>query len=242
MKNELISLILQAVAIGLIGYVAFFKSYFSEKGKNIATKEDVQEITFLVEQAKQQFNHDLEHLRTRLTLYNESFMSIKSLERDALIKINSAYSEWVNSLVTFSLAFYFYDNYESLKTKDLFFNEKYMAFKVAEDNMHLYDHDSDLRDVSTKLTQLTLTLQESVLNHITRFILNCKSYNDIRIRASEEDQVALNKEYHERQNPVIHNSTLESHELFLEAYDYQIKLIKILNHRIYQLIEVQTLS
>lgn len=239
MEKELTSLLLQVAAIGLIGYVAFFKTYFSEKGKNMATKEDVKELTFLVEQTKQQFTSGIELLRTRLNLYHASFTSIKTLERDALIKINTAYSEWANSLVTFSLAFYFYDNYEPLKTKDLFFNEKYMAFKVAEDNLHLYAHDEELRNILTKITQATLELQESVLSHITKFILNCKTYNDLRSMAPEGDHQQLNSNYHTLQTPLIEKSTTESHRLYLIAYDYQIKLIKNLNYRIYQLIGVQ---
>lgn len=42
-----INLILESVIILLGLYLAFFKSYFSEKVKNLATKEDVSEITLV---------------------------------------------------------------------------------------------------------------------------------------------------------------------------------------------------
>jgi hypothetical protein len=52
---EIINIILQ-VALLLLGlYLAFWKSYFTEKGKNLATKEDVGDITNKVERIKNEF-------------------------------------------------------------------------------------------------------------------------------------------------------------------------------------------
>ena len=39
--TELIQLVLEALILLLLLYLAFLKSYFQEKGRNIATKEDV---------------------------------------------------------------------------------------------------------------------------------------------------------------------------------------------------------
>lgn len=52
MKPEIIFDI-TLVIIGL--YLAFFKSYFQEKGKNIATNGDIEELTLKVESVKQNF-------------------------------------------------------------------------------------------------------------------------------------------------------------------------------------------
>lgn len=58
--NEL-SIALIALACGWLGSMA--KSYFLEKGKNLATKEDIQEITEKVEFVKNQFSK--KHLRSK---------------------------------------------------------------------------------------------------------------------------------------------------------------------------------
>jgi len=238
MNQQTIQTILETFAVLLGLYLAFFKSYFQEKGKNLATEQDIQKITILVEEAKKQFTQDIELLRNRLNLYAQNFNSIKTLERNALIEINTKYSEWLQSLMTFSLGYYSYDNFEILKSKDLYFSEKYMAFNVAEDNLHLYAHDEELMSKKKQLTVLTFKLQESVLKNITSFILNCTLYNINKANAKQEDQIKLNKEYHELQQPLIYKSLLESKNIFLELHSHQVDFIKILNYKIYQLINV----
>jgi len=211
MSKESIEIALNACVLLLCFYLAFFKSYIQEKGKNLATTEDIQKITVLVEQAKKQFNEDLELLKNHLSLYNQNFVDIKTLERNALIEINTRYSEWFNSLSTFALAYYSYDNYETLKSKDLYFGEKHLAFK----------------------------LHESTLRHITNFMLNCQNYNDKRAIVKEDEQLALNKEYHEIQQGVVDSSLAESTKIQLEIMPKQIEFIKNLNHKIYKLIKSQ---
>jgi len=49
---EIINLIFDILTILLVLYFIFFKSYFSEKGKNIAKKEDIEEITEKIENLK----------------------------------------------------------------------------------------------------------------------------------------------------------------------------------------------
>jgi len=239
MSKESIEIALNACVLLLCFYLAFFKSYIQEKGKNLATTEDIQKITVLVEQAKKQFNEDLELLKNHLSLYNQNFVDIKTLERNALIEINTRYSEWFNSLSTFALAYYSYDNYETLKSKDLYFGEKHLAFNVAEDNLHLFVHDQELMDKKNDLIQLTFKLHESTLRHITNFMLNCQNYNDKRAIVKEDEQLALNKEYHEIQQGVVDSSLAESTKIQLEIMPKQIEFIKNLNHKIYKLIKSQ---
>ena len=54
-------LILQAIIMLGILYIVLFKSYFHEKGKNIATKEDIAEITHSVESIKIAFVKETEN-------------------------------------------------------------------------------------------------------------------------------------------------------------------------------------
>lgn len=68
MSKEVISIIINSSVLIIGFYLAFFKSYFQEKGKNLATSEDIQRITVQVEQVKKQFNGELELLKTQLSL------------------------------------------------------------------------------------------------------------------------------------------------------------------------------
>jgi hypothetical protein len=46
---------------------SYLPAYFSEKGKNLATKEDIKEITNIVEQVKIELSKDLEFIKWELT-------------------------------------------------------------------------------------------------------------------------------------------------------------------------------
>jgi hypothetical protein len=150
-----------------------------------------------------------------------------------LIEINTKYSEWLHSLTTLALAYYSYDNYDSLKDKDLYFNEKQLAYKVAEDNLHLFVHDSELLDKKNALVQVTFKLHASTLTHITQFISNCQIYNDIKAKAAEQDQLELNGEYHRKQQVVIDSSLQDANAIQLDIISKQIEFIKLLNYKIY---------
>ena len=237
MPQETIQTILAFLTVIIGLYLAFFKSYLTEKGKNLATKKDIGEITKIVEATKKQFTADAEYLKNRLSLFSQSFHSIKTLERDAIIEINRKYSDWLYTLTTFSLVFYDYDNYRLLKEQDFIFNSKLKEFEISEDNLHLYMHDEELRKTKLQLVQLTRELQGYLMQHITLFMTNCKIYNLERENISIEKELELNKKYHEKQQPIIDKSIKDLVEMHKKIMEHHVTFIKILNHRIYQLIE-----
>lgn len=58
------------LAILFVGcYIAFWKSYFTEKGKNLATVQDISQITELVESVKAEFAKETESLKSKLQLH-----------------------------------------------------------------------------------------------------------------------------------------------------------------------------
>src|SRR5580704_10390582 len=73
-------------------------SYFSEKGKNLATKEDVSDITQLVEAVKHSFTKETEQLKANLQLLTNVQAGIASEERTSIIEYNEKYFWWVNLL------------------------------------------------------------------------------------------------------------------------------------------------
>jgi hypothetical protein len=67
-EMELARLILDILIILLGLWALFFKAYFTEKGKNFATKEDIQEITSKIESVKLEFLKKLESNNYALAL------------------------------------------------------------------------------------------------------------------------------------------------------------------------------
>lgn len=59
--------------VNVAGLVAlFFRSYLAEKGKNLATKEDVEHITRLVEAVKSEYSLDIERYKTSLLVAGQT--------------------------------------------------------------------------------------------------------------------------------------------------------------------------
>ncbi len=65
-----------AIIAGLVQYIV---SYFTEKGKNLATKEDIKDITDKVESVKASYNEALERHKLELQKEFESHKYIKEL-------------------------------------------------------------------------------------------------------------------------------------------------------------------
>ncbi len=64
---EILAVVLNVAALLAVGLLArMFKGYASEKGKNLATKEDIAAITHEIEGVRSQYSADLERLRTDL--------------------------------------------------------------------------------------------------------------------------------------------------------------------------------
>jgi hypothetical protein len=63
-----IDMILNIINLVLLGYIVFFKKYFEKKAENLATKEDIQEITRLTEQSKTEFTKQIEEYKKELDL------------------------------------------------------------------------------------------------------------------------------------------------------------------------------
>lgn len=73
-KMEIFKLLTEIVLIILVLFLIFGKSFFSEKGKNLATKKDIKEITEKIESVKLEFNRkqsiDKYELELNQRLYN----------------------------------------------------------------------------------------------------------------------------------------------------------------------------
>ncbi len=69
-----------------------------EKGKNLATKQDISEITKLVETVKHTFTAETEKLKTNLSIYSNVHVGLVAEERNAIIEHNEKFFRWLNNL------------------------------------------------------------------------------------------------------------------------------------------------
>jgi len=77
------------ILLFLIGlYLAFFKSYFGEKGKNLATKEDISEITEKIENIKNSYAHSLEKAKSELQIKSALQQTFQGKCLEAVVAVN----------------------------------------------------------------------------------------------------------------------------------------------------------
>lgn len=117
---QLIQLLVEFAIFGLLLYVAFFKSYFQEKGKNLATKEDISHITDLVESVK-----------SRLQLSLQAKINLKREEHDAVMTYYVALSSWLQSISSCGFSGINYENMERLNTLQQQLDEMHYSTKVS---------------------------------------------------------------------------------------------------------------
>lgn len=164
-------LVIEIILVVLGVYLSFFKSYMNEKGKNLATQEDIGNITAIVEGIKKDLNDETELLKSKLSLYNQNRFSIKSAERNAMFTINKTYSGWINSLMHFSLISYDETNIEEINEMILQFNKKRLAFEMAKSHASIFINDIEYYEIIKNVTVETLALERIVATGIRKYRL-----------------------------------------------------------------------
>lgn len=86
------------IIIGML-YLAFFKSYFSEKGKRLALKDDIDEVTQRVEAIRDKFTKEQEVVKIELQRILNNNISYREEERNAIIKFHGIISEWLFTIL-----------------------------------------------------------------------------------------------------------------------------------------------
>lgn len=154
-----INFLLNIITLFAVIYIAFIKSYFSEKGKNVATKEDIGDITREVEDAKQIFNKSLEQFKNDLNLSTQVRFTIKSAEIEALLNLYEKYFIWYNSLQTYSVP----SLKEPFNNNTLqIIDKSYLDFLIAESKAELFIKEFESFQIKHELKSATLDLNKLI--------------------------------------------------------------------------------
>ena len=174
MTPETFELLFKIIMIILGLYLAFFKSYFQEKGKNLATSEDIEELTHKVESVKQNFIEKNASLKAKLDLLTNLQISHKNDERNSLIDFHKLIKSWIGLLTESSPSLIDdYDNQE-IKNKLFQYDLTYKKVLSAEALLELYVDDEEL----TKLIHdLKIKILEHLIPHPKKYLLDLKFNN-----------------------------------------------------------------
>ena len=100
MKTEII---LACINLLALAYLIFFKKYFEKKGENLATKEDIQEITRLTESAKAEYMESFEVFKKEIE-YRYKFQEVTKDYKVEIFKktveARKFLMKWSNNMLT----------------------------------------------------------------------------------------------------------------------------------------------
>ena len=140
--------ILEVLILLLLLYLAFLKSYFQEKGKNVATKEDVEGITSLVESVKSQLQFSL-----------QAKLSLRAEEHQALVDYFSKYSAWLSAIMNWSAVGINPDNTLRLAEIRSQLDLLHQDFDLAAGKLELFVENEDIRSQRGPMVIETLKFQ-----------------------------------------------------------------------------------
>jgi len=152
MESETIIELLVGTILLILGfYIAFFKSYYSEKGKNVALKEDIEKLTRKVESIKTEFAKEHEVLKKELERALSNEVSYREEERNALIQFHGIINEWLYSILEIGYGNYNKSNINSLIDARDCNSSFYAKAGVIKSKVELLVEHQDLRILAGKL-------------------------------------------------------------------------------------------
>lgn len=185
------TLITSIVTCLFIAYSIFFKSYFNEKGKNLATKQDISEITLKIETIKNELGY-----------VNQSKFNLKIEERKALIECYEKYSVWLNDSLHTYLGGIYIENSIKLDELENKLNKSQTEFELARAKMELLVDNEEVTALSFDLKIKTLELQHltnNVINDFQMLFVN----TTIKISEQPQNKISLIKEMVKQQTESI---------------------------------------
>jgi hypothetical protein len=168
------------LAVGV--YLAFFKSYFSEKGKSLALKQDIEDLTRQVEAVKNEFTKEQEFLKKDLQRALSNEVSYRDEERNALIQFHGKINEWMYSILEVGFSNYNKSNIDSLIETRKRNASFYATTGVTKSKVDLLVEDKQLIKLTAKLYIVALAFHHWTDMEFLKLQQNCESQKSITER------------------------------------------------------------
>lgn len=179
------------------GFFLFFllksvlPAYFSEKGKNLATKEDIGKITEEVEKIKDAFTTKADQFRTDLQYFNHVRFSMKSEERNAIISVNEKYQLLLNKLTNINYVSFINTGVDGVIKLEQSLEDAYNEFIVSGAKMGLYIIDKDFIEVFNELKINIIELHHHILTVLAKAELTYAEFNEKVAKLDPSDLTSI---------------------------------------------------
>ena len=208
------------IIILLIGlYLVFFKSYFKEKGKNLATSQDIAHITEKIELVKQQFIEKNAVLKARLDLLTNLQINHKNDERLTLIDFHKKLNKWIGLLSEGRPSVADRKNNKDLQNKSYFYELIYQEVLEAQAVLHLYIEDKKLLEVASNL--IIAILDNNLQTNAQLYLVHTETNNNLI------NNLDLEKDL-EKKNNELEKLLDKRNEIQKEYMDNMLKGLKLI--------------
>jgi hypothetical protein len=175
-------LVIQILILIAAVYLAFFKSYLTEKGKSAALKEDLEGLTREVESVKDEFTREQEILKTDLQRILTNDISYRNEERIALINYHGIINEWVYSILEVGFGDYNKSNIDQLIEVRQRIASFYSKAGIAKARIELLVEDKELVNAARNLYTATLGFHLWTSMEFFRLLQNSESQKSLTDR------------------------------------------------------------
>ncbi len=230
MQTFLPSLVLIIVYIGHYILKSFWPKYFEAKATNQATKEDIGDITSIVESIKSDLQKDVEDLKGQISFVNQHKLNLKASEREALIEYSSKLNAYIYYLVELDLTLYNDQNYNELLKERIEINKKSYEFAVAEANLGLFLNDEEFIKMNMQL-KLSISAYERKLRETMLKITHQYKMSELEVSQKPDKSYEIKKEYF-KELPAMHEQHHdEANKIFAQIAYQRAVLVNFLRNK-----------
>lgn len=226
---DIVHICSEFLLVAIVCYFIFFKSYFQEKGKNVATKEDISEITEKIENVKSDIG---------ILTHKKIFLSTE--KQNCLLDFYEKFSSWINNVVSASLI----SNSDSYSLYYLQVIEKlqvlYQNYLSAESKVDIFfNADKELLDAKRSLAVPMLEIVNLLTISLQKMKNEINIENIIRNRPDiipdNSNKIIDLQENHDKQMNILNDYISERLKKYKFIMSINFGLIKIINDRIMNL-------
>jgi hypothetical protein len=161
-SDAILNVIELLLLIVIAGFGKYYISYFKKKGDNLAKKEDIAELTEIVQQIEHNYATDIESLKAKLTILTNKRTSVFEEEKESIVTFFASVNYWVWDTLHIETHEYFHGNYGELSDKIIRFRDAYKKVNVAMSKVDLLISNPELVKSGNDLVTASLKLSHFV--------------------------------------------------------------------------------
>ena len=224
------------IANGAISLLLFFllknylPSYFNEKGKNLATKEDIGIITKTVEDIKLDNSSQLEILKSQLGFVSKTQQVIYDDERKAIIEFIGAITDFFESNINIPNESNTPEGFAYIRERIRVLNSDYGKVQIADSKLKLFCFNAEILEATNPLLIALAQIQNVTQLFRTKFLTSLRMsiiLEESYVKNINDENLAKFKE-----------NTDEQVQLFQEFYDLKVKFYDNYRLQYYYLLNI----